>query len=66
MKNWPAYDPVSAESMMPLSDWATVFSGPAFRNRMQPDYLARLKEYASEMFVALKKLGKEGAFWTPG
>ena len=66
VKNRPAYDPISAESIMPLSDWAVVFSGPAFRNRKQPDYLSRLKEYAPELFVALKKLGKEGAFWTPG
>ncbi len=50
---------------MPLSNWAFAFSGPLFRNRLQPDYLARIQEYASEMFLSLKKLGKGGAFWTP-
>jgi len=66
VKNWPFYDPISAESIMPASDWALVFSGPLFRNRMQPDYLSRIKEYAPEMLLALKRLGKAGAFWTPG
>ena len=50
---------------MPLADWARVLSGPLFRNRLEPDYLAHGQEYAGEMFAALKKLGKAGAFWTP-
>ena len=50
---------------MPLSNWATAFSGPLFRNRLEPDYLSRVTEYASEMFLSLKKLGKAGPFWTP-
>jgi hypothetical protein len=65
VKNWPLYDSLSAESIMPLSEWATVFSGPLFRNRLEPDYLSRVKEYASEMLLSLKKLGKAGPFWTP-
>ena len=51
---------------MTLSNWAMAFSGPLHRNRLQPDYLSRLKEYASELILSLKKLGKEGPFWTPG
>jgi hypothetical protein len=66
IKNWPSYDSISAESIMPLSDWALVFSGPLHRKRLDPDYLSRIKEYAPEMFSLLKKLGKAGAFWTPG
>jgi len=65
VKNWSLYDSVSAESVMPLSNWALVFSGPLFRNRLKPDYLSRVKEYASEMLLSLKKLGKTGSFWTP-
>jgi hypothetical protein len=65
VKIWPHYDPVSAESIMPLSNWAQVFSGPLMRNRLQPDYLSRVNEYASEMILSLKKLGKAGPFWTP-
>jgi hypothetical protein len=65
VKNWSPYDSVSAESIMPLSNWALVFSGPLHRNRLKPDYLSRVKEYASEMLLLLKKLGKAGSFWTP-
>lgn len=65
VKNWFEYDSVSAESIMPVSKWATVFSGPLFRNRLKPDYLPKVHEYASEIFLALKKLGKAGPFWTP-
>jgi hypothetical protein len=65
-KNWPHYDSISEESIMPLSDWALAFSGPLHRNRMEPDYLSRIKEYAPELFLSLQKLGKTGAFWIPG
>jgi hypothetical protein len=65
VKNWSDYDPVSAESIMPLSTWATAFSGPLFRNRLEPDYLIRVMDYASEMPLSLKKLGKVGPFWIP-
>jgi len=65
VKNWSSYDPVSAESIMPLSNWAQAFSGPLHRNRLEPDYLIRVKEYASELFLLLKKFGKAGSFWTP-
>jgi hypothetical protein len=65
VKSWPSYDPVSAESIMPLAKWATVFSGPLSRKRLEPDYLSRVNEYASEMFLSLKRFGKAGPFWTP-
>jgi hypothetical protein len=65
VKNWALYDPVSSESIMPLSNWATAFSGPLCKNRLEPDYLSRVKDYASELFLSLKKFGKEGPFWTP-
>jgi hypothetical protein len=66
VKEWSSYDIISADSVMPLADWAFAFSGPLFRNRLAPDYLVRAHEYAPEFFLALKKLGKEGSFWTPG
>ncbi len=66
VKNWSSYDEVSAQSIMPLSNWALAFSGPLFRNRLQPDYLARIGEYAPEMLSTLKEMGRSGSFWTPG
>jgi len=46
---------------MPMADWALVFSGPLFRNRLQPDFLSRNEEYLSEFLVTLQKLG----IWSP-
>ncbi len=66
VKNWSLYNPVSDVSIMSVSDWSLVFSGHLHRNRLDPDYLSRLNEYASELMLSLKKLGKEGPFWTPG
>jgi len=65
VKNWSLYDSVSAESIMPLSNWALAFSGPLLRNRLEPDYLSRVHEYATALLLSLKKLGKAGPFWTP-
>lgn len=65
VKNWVRYDPVSAESIMPMADWAQVFAGPLHKKRLEPDYLTRVQEYAGEMFSILKKFGKAGPFWTP-
>ena len=65
VKNWSHYDSASAESIMPLSNWATVFGGPLCRNRLQPDYLSRVHEYAGELLASLKSLGKAGPFWIP-
>jgi len=58
VKSWSLYDPVSADAIMPLADWALVFSGPLTRNRLEPDYLSRVQEY-----IALHELGKTGPFW---
>ena len=42
VKNWSLYDPVTSESIMSLSNWAMVFSGPLHTKRLQPDYLSRM------------------------
>jgi hypothetical protein len=66
VKNWSYYDPISEEAIMPLADWALVFSGPLFRNRLEPDIIARTGEYFPGIFRTLQELGKEGSFWHPG
>lgn len=65
VRNWSLFDPGSADSIMPLATWAGVFSGPLCKNRLQPDYLSRIHEYASQLLSSLRDLGKEGPFWTP-
>jgi hypothetical protein len=66
VKNWSAYNSISEESIMPLANWALVFSGSMCRDRLGPDILSRRSEYISEIFRTLQGLGKEGSFWQPG
>ena len=63
VKQWSFYDPVSAEAIMPVAAWVSLFGGPLFRRRLDADYLARLPAYASEFFAALRQRGKTGPFW---
>lgn len=62
VKNWSLYEPVSADTIMPLADWAQAFSGPLARNRLEPDYLSRFQEYKSDLFLRLREMGKTGPF----
>ena len=64
--NWSLYDPISKESIMPLADWAQVFSGPLVRTRLELDCLSRTQEYMGDLLGRLGALGKTGSFWTPG
>jgi hypothetical protein len=66
VKSWSLYDPVSADAIMPLAEWALGFSGPLQRQRLEPDYLARVEEYKSELFLTWQKLIKPGSFWQAG
>lgn len=65
VKNWTSYDPVSAESIIAVAGYAQAFSGPLFKNRLAPDYLRRIKEYAGEFLKTLQAMGKGGPFWIP-
>jgi len=66
VRNWSSYDPESADGIMPLADYATLFSTDLFRERLQPDYLLRLPQLMPQWFVGLAKLGKTGRFWSLG
>jgi len=65
VKNWSLYDPVSEDAIMPLADWALAFSGPFVRKRLEPDYLSRVQEYRSKLFLTLQELGRISPFWQP-
>ena len=66
VRNWVQYDPDSADGTMPLRDYAMLFSGSMFRERLSPDYLLRIPELAREWVGILIKLGKTGSFWRFG
>jgi hypothetical protein len=65
VKNWGLYDPISEESIMPVADWAQVFSGPLVRTRFEPDCLSHVQEYMGDLLGRIAKLGRTGPFWTP-
>lgn len=65
-KSWSLYDPISEESIMPVADWASVFSGSMCRDRLGSDVLARRSEYIAEILAGLRALGRDVAFWQPG
>jgi hypothetical protein len=66
VQNWSLYDPETADGVMPLADYATLFSTGLFRERLQPDYLSRLLQLMPEWVTTLVKLGKTGSFWRLG
>jgi len=66
VRNWSLYDPESADGIMPLAGYATLFSTGLFRERLQPDYLLRLPQLLPEWIATFAKLGKTGAFWSFG
>lgn len=63
VKKWPLYLRMAEDYIMPVSDWAQVFSGPLFRRRLEPDYLAKSDEYFEEYQSSLREFGKQSPFW---
>jgi DNA replication protein DnaC len=54
---------MAEDYIMPVSDWAQVFSGPLFRNRLEPDYLKNGDKYFQEYQADLRNHGKQSPFW---
>jgi hypothetical protein len=66
VRNWSLYDSESADGIMPLRDYATLFGTGLFRQRLEPDYVLLLPQLEVESMAALAKLGKTGPFWQLG
>jgi len=58
VRRWPLYFRQDDDYVLPLSDWATVFSASLFRRRLQPDYLSHVDQYVNDYRVALQATGK--------
>ncbi len=58
VKRWPLYFQAVDDYVMPVADWAEVFSVSMFRNRLDPDYLAHSKKYLEDYRLALLDKGK--------
>ncbi len=50
---------------MPVEDWAKVFAGRMFTQRLDPDYLSRVGEYRGDFAKTLfGELGRSGPFFS--
>jgi hypothetical protein len=66
VKNWSKYEPESEDGILPLADWARIFSEPLFRNRMQTDYLSQRGDNLAGLTRAFAEAGGDSEFWKPG
>lgn len=58
LKRWPLFFETVDDYVMPVADWSSVFSASMFRQRLEPDFLARAPEYVEDYRRALKEKGK--------
>ena len=65
-KNWSYYEPESEDAIMPVADWAKIFSVALFRDRLDPRYLSTIGSGRADFMQAFTDLGKTGDFWRPG
>ena len=54
-RNWDGYTDSMASSLMPVNEWAEIFSNPFFRERGRADYISWTRSAAgAEAFKALR------------
>jgi hypothetical protein len=63
IRNWSRFDPAAEQSIVPLANIVKLFSLDMFRKRLEPDYVARVGQYAKEFLGAVAELGKTLPFW---
>ena len=57
-RRWSLYYRADDDYIMPVSDWATVFTASLFKNRLDEDYLSHADAYVTDYRQALKAMGK--------
>ena len=63
IRSWSRFDPAAEQGILPLADIVELFSHDMFKKRLDPDYVARIREYAGEFLSAVSELGKTRPFW---
>jgi class 3 adenylate cyclase len=58
LTRWLHHWHAAGDYVLPVGEWAKVFSAPTFRRRLDPDYLARAPEYLDDYRRALQAAGK--------
>jgi len=63
VRNWVRFDPATEDGIISLPDLVKFFSCEYFRRRLDTDYFSQRLKYRTELFTALKEMGKTGPFW---
>jgi hypothetical protein len=63
IRNWSQFDLAAEQGIVPLANVVKLFSMDMFKKRLDPDYVARVGQYAEEFFAAVAELGKTRPFW---
>jgi len=63
VKRWQLYARGAEDYIMPVTDWARVFAGPMFRNRLALDYLDNVESYLQQYHDDLHAFGKASPYW---
>jgi class 3 adenylate cyclase len=58
LTRWLQHWHAAGDYVLSVREWATVFSAPTFRRRLEPEYLSRAPEYLDEYRRALQAAGK--------
>ena len=66
IRSWSRFDPAAEQGIVPLTNVVKLFSLNMFKKRLEPDYVARVGEYAGEFFAAIAEVAKTRAFWRNG
>lgn len=63
VKNWSLYTPLGEDYILPITEWAKIFSSKIFKNRLEADYLSHSEEYVADYHNSLKEIGKTNPFF---
>jgi hypothetical protein len=63
VKKWALYTPLGDDYILPIADWAKIFSSKIFSQRLAPDYLNHFDDYIQDYHLSLKEIGKTSPFF---
>ena len=66
IRNWEGFAPDSDDGIIDLPSLVKLFSGNYFTRRLDPDWVSKSRQYAMEMVMSMKEIGKTGPFWSLG
>lgn len=62
-RNWSGYESASDAAILPVAKWAAIFSADLFRQRLDADYLSKIRGYMPNFAAKLQEYGGSGPVW---